>query len=225
MIPALLASAVAWAAERIALATGVAPRDRGLDLHRLAIPDTRLARDSEALLRATLSTELVAHSYRTWVFALAVGPSGEVDAEALYVSCLLHDIALEDPQPGRDFAVRGAETALALAGSLRTPPDRSRAIAEAICAHPTPGWSDHDGVLAAMVARGAALDLVRAGAGRLRPEFVASVLDRWPPTGFAPCIAAAWRAEARAVPDGRFALIERTVRMPSLVRLTHLRDC
>jgi HD-GYP domain-containing protein (c-di-GMP phosphodiesterase class II) len=66
-------------------------------LDDLGFPDTALARDAERRARETLSPAMYAHSWRTYYFGKALAQHDRavaVDDELVFVSAMLHDIAL-----------------------------------------------------------------------------------------------------------------------------------
>jgi hypothetical protein len=155
LLAPILRGMVAYSVGRLRLALGLRPaRLAALDLDSLRIPDSRLVRESEAECRATLSPLLVSHSYRTFAFGLALaGLDGvAVDVEPFYAACLLHDLALEEPQPRRCFAVVGAEQVLRIAERAGAEPKLAVEIAEAVAMHVTPGAGFERGPLAPLVA-------------------------------------------------------------------------
>jgi len=155
------------------------------------------------------------------VFGLALsGLDGSpVDLEELYVGSLLHDLALEAPTPGRCFAVVGAERARALVLAAGADAEKSARIAEGIALHVTPGIGFERGPLAPLIAAGALVDLAALRLGELAPELTAAAFARWPREGCKRHLAACWRREARAVPQGRAAASERYALFSLVVRL------
>jgi len=186
LLAPILRTTVAYTAGRLRMALGLRPARRAtLDLARLTWPDTRLAREAERECRETLSAAVAGHSFRTFVFGLALFEldGKAVDLEELYVGALLHDLALEAPTPGRCFAVVGAERARALLLASGADEEKSARLAE------------------------------------LPPELVAAAFERWPRAGCKRHLAACWRREARAVPQGRAAATERYALFSLVVRL------
>ena len=218
----ILRTTVAYTSERLRRAIGRRPaRTATLDLDRLSWPDTKLAREAERACRESLSPAMAHHSVRTFVFGLALSTldGNAVDVEELYVSSLLHDLALEVPTPGRCFAVVGAERARALLLAAGADAEKAERIAEGIALHISPGIGFERGPLAPLIAAGALIDLTGLRLGDLSPALVASASSRWPRAGCKRHLAGCWRREARAVPQGRAAATERYALFSLVVRL------
>lgn len=200
--------------DRLRLLTGRVPAAaRSLSLDALLPPDSPLARAAEDAC-AEQSREIAGHSMRTWAFgrtlALLDGAEDALDLEAFYVAALVHDHGLEAPVAGQDFAVRSAERAARCVHDTGGDDTLATAIGDAICVHSLPGANAaRDGALGTYVQGGAVLDLLGIGAGRLTPAFRDEVCARWDRSGVTAAINALIRAEARANPGGRFALLNR----------------
>jgi hypothetical protein len=142
LLAPILRTTVTYTAGRLRMALGLRPARRAtLDLAQLCWPDTRLAREAERECRAALSATMAGHSFRTFVFGLALS---ELDASRSIlkasIGSLLHDLALESPTPGRCFAVVGAERARALLLAAGGDEEQSARIAEGIALHVSPGF-------------------------------------------------------------------------------------
>lgn len=192
-----------------------------VDMDHLAWPDSALAREAEERARDELSPHVLQHSYRTYLFGLALaGIDGKtVDNELVYVASLLHDLNLEHPTPGRCFAVVGAERAEAFALEHGTSPERAESIAAAIAGHITMGVADDLGDPAGFVSAGAFVDVAGARMHELRPEWVEELLRRLPRLNFRKHVLEAFKAEAAAVPQGRISWCLRYAGFVALVRL------
>jgi hypothetical protein len=221
LLAPILRAMVAYSIGRLRLALGLRPaRLASLDLDSLRIPDSRLVREAEAECRATLSPLLVNHSYRTFAFGLALGrlDGVAVEVEPFYAACLLHDLALEEPHPGRCFAVVGAERVLRIAERAGVEPKLAEEIAEAVAMHITPGAGFERGPLAPLVAAGALVDLVGTRLEAIDPTTLEGVLARHPRLGFRSRFGGYWQREAASVPQGRAALLERWARLGTFAR-------
>jgi hypothetical protein len=187
-------------AGRVRLATGRAPRSaRELP----DPPDSAFARDVEEAAREQ-SDRVIAHSYRTWMFGHALaGLDGErLDPEQFWAAALLHDYGIESPVPGQDFTIRSADKAIEC--GERHGVDCEPA-ADGITVHPTPGiTASSDGAIGTYVQAGALSDLAGFRVWDMAASLVEE-LDGRRPRGesLAPLV----RAEAKAVPKGRFALL------------------
>jgi hypothetical protein len=188
---------------RAKLALGRLPEGAtAVDLDTFMVPDSAFAREAERAC-AELPAALVGHSYRTWLFgrALAAVDGSELDAELFYCGSLLHDHGIAKPTPGRDFTLASVDRTLACATTAGVSDDRALTLADAICVHTTPGVAvARDGELGCYLQWGAMVD----GVG-LRVDFRRQLV-------------AMMRAEAAAVPKGRFGLLIRCG-LPLAVRM------
>jgi hypothetical protein len=200
-------------AGRVRLALGRRPAAAAeIDARSFAPPDSKLARDAEQAC-AEQPAFVAGHSYRTWMFGLALSAldRSELDPELFYCAALLHDHGIAEPQPGQDFTLRSADRALACAEGAGIGAEDGEAIADAICVHATPGVRlDRDGALGCYVQWGAMTDVAGLRLWDVSPENVEEALRRHPrESSFKGDLAKAVRAESRAVPAGRFALLSR----------------
>ncbi|WP_054815400.1 HD domain-containing protein [Nocardia arizonensis] len=197
-------------ATRIRRAAGRGPRGR-LEFEGLRLPDSALARSAEEHARESLSVHLLEHSYRTYYFGrvLAELDRARYDDELVYVACLLHDLALEHPTPGRCFAVVGAERAVAFALADGAAAERADAVGAAIAAHITPGVAADLNDPGGFVSAGASVDVLGARIGDIDPTWLADLLVRHPRHGLGRHLRTAFGEEAKAVPRGRMALLLR----------------
>lgn len=174
-------------------------------------PDSVLARAADV---ACLEMDgfLVAHSYRTWLYGwvLAAADGAVLDPELAYTAALLHDVGLVTPTPGQDFTVRSAQRAREVMAAAGASGGDVEAVRDAISVHTLPGVSVHrDGALGTYLQAGAMLDLAGLRAWDVPAAVVQTVTERHPRVDLVAGIIRAVRAEAAAVPDGRFALITR----------------
>ena len=227
VLVATAAGQVENALGRVRLALGRRnARAEEIDVASFVPPDSRLAREAEAAC-AEQPQAIAAHSYRTWMYGLSLAALDrvELDRELFYCAALIHDYGIAPPVAGRDFTLGGADRALACASAAGIAGEDADTIADAICVQSTPGVSvDRDGALGCYVQWGAMVD----GAGlRLWDVSIANelaVLEAHPRgAGFKGALAALIRAEARAVPGGRFALLARCG-LPLAVRLAPFED-
>ncbi|WP_227997577.1 phosphohydrolase [Nocardia australiensis] len=180
-----------------------------LEFAGLRLPDSKLARAAENEARECLSTAILGHSYRSYFFGRVLADIDGVryDDELVYVSCLLHDLHLEHPTPGRCFAVVGGEHAAEFAAREGADPDRAAAIGAAIAAHITPGVANDLGDPGGFVSAGASVDVIGARFGELDRAWVAELLERHPREDCKKHLIAAFTAEGKAVPTGRTKLL------------------
>ena len=211
---------------RAKLALGRLPAGaESVNLETFAVPDSLFAREAEQAC-AELPQALVGHSYRTWLFgrALAAVDGRELDVEMFYCGSLLHDHGIAQPTPGRDFTLGSAERALACAAASGVSDDRAQVLADAICVHTTPGVDvAEDGELGCYLQWGAMVDGAGLRMWDIAPGNVAAVLRRYPQVDFKNQLVAMMRAEAAAVPQGRFGLLVRCG-LPMAVRMAPFED-
>ncbi len=208
-------------AGRVKLALGRAPAGAaGIDLASFEPPDSRMARSAEEAC-GEQPAWVAGHSYRTWMFGLALATLDrtELDRELFYCAALLHDYGIAEPVAGRDFTLAGADRVIACAETAGEPAQRGESAADAICVHTTPGAEvRRDGALGCYVQMGAMVDVAGLRKQDVSRANVDEALRRHPRgAGFKRELAAAVRAEARAVPGGRFSLLSRCG-FPLLVR-------
>lgn len=174
-------------------------------------PDSSMAR-AAVEAAADQPAPVLGHAYRTWAFGRALATVDDatgLDDELFYVAALLHDAGLVEAVTGEDFTLRSAAATASVVEGHR-PADVER-IRDAVAAHATPGVTvDDDGPEAVYVQLGATCDLGGLRLHHLSADFVDDVLARHPRTGLADDITSRIAAEARAVPEGRFALLRRT---------------
>ncbi|HEX4358753.1 MAG TPA: hypothetical protein VH141_14575 [Pseudonocardia sp.] len=220
LLKPLARTVVGYVAGRVRLAVGLRGHGR-LDIDALRWPDSTLAKEAEAQAREVLSVDLLAHSYRTYLFGLVLAQLDgvRVDEEVCYVASLLHDLQLGDPTPGRCFAVAGGERAERFALDQGTEPTRAASIGAAIAAHITAGASDDLADPGGFVSAGAFVDVSGARVDEMRPDWVADLLARHPRHNLKHKLRGYWAAESLAVPDGRARWLTRTAGLPLLVRL------
>ncbi|MEM9712043.1 MAG: HD domain-containing protein [Actinomycetota bacterium] len=201
---------------RLRLATGHRGR---ADLDPGDPPTSRLTRTAEEAA-AVQSAALLGHARRTWVFgrALAGHDGVALDDELFYVGCLLHDVGLMEVVAGEDFTRRSAEAATTAAMASDRPEVGDR-LGDVIVAHTTPGLTiERDGAEAVYLQAGATCDLGGLRLETFAADDVGRLLDRHPRGGLVADIVPRIRAEADAVPDGRFALLCR-LGFPQAIRL------
>jgi len=206
---------------RAKLALGrLPPGSANIDLDTFTAPDSLFAREAEQAC-AELPASLVGHSYRTWLFGrgLAALDGSELDVELFYCGSLLHDYGIAQPTAGRDFTLASAERTFACATTAKVSDERAQALADAICVHTTPGVTvERDGALGCYLQWGAMVDGAGLRIWDVAPANVAEVLHRYPRMDFKRELVAMMRAEATAVPQGRFGLLVRCG-LPLAVRM------
>jgi hypothetical protein len=127
------------------LATAYAPHMK--TVAGVAVPETDLAADAEAIARSALPPEIFNHCLRTYLFAelIAAAKGIDHDREIVYVASILHDTGMSPAHmsEARPFEVDGAELARALLekhGVLAVRQDRAW---DAIALHDNGGIASH----------------------------------------------------------------------------------
>lgn len=193
-------------------------RPSSLDVEEvLRLPDTPLVREAVDAAQGQ-GPVLVGHAHRTAVFAraLALVDDADVDHELLHVASLLHDVGLAEVVTGEDFTRRSADVALDCAAAHD--PAVGAALEDGIVVHTTIGITPaRDGALGCYVQWGAMVDLVGLRERDLPYDLVRRTVADHPRTDFRRVLVGHVRAEARAVPGGRFALL-RLTGFPLVVR-------
>ena len=206
---------------RIKLALGRLPAAAVcVDLNTFAVPDSRFAREAEQAC-AELPAALEGHSYRTWLFgrALAGVDGNTLDDELFYCGALLHDYGIVNPTADRDFTLGSVERMRSCANAAGVPDERADLLADGICVHTTPGVKvETDGVMGCYLQWGAMVDGAGLRIWDIAPHNVEEVLRRYPRGDFKRELVAMMRAEAAAVPAGRFRLLVRCG-LPLAVRM------
>ena len=199
-------------AGRVKLALGRLPAGaERLDLAEFTPPDSALARAAEEAC-GEQSAAIAGHGNRTFVVgsALAALDAEPLDRELFYLGALLHDFGIEQPVAGEDFTLRSADRILACAHGAGLDPAQAELVADGVTAHATPGISARtDGALGYYTQVGATADLIGQRLWDLPKDLVSGVIERHPRSGVGAAIPGLVRAEARAVPEGRFALLTR----------------
>jgi hypothetical protein len=191
-----------------------------VDLDTFQVPDSRFAREAEQAC-AELPPTLQGHSYRTWLFggALAVVDGHTMDDELFYCGSLLHDYGIVSPTANRDFTLGSVDRMLPCANAARLADDRADLLADAICVHTTPGVKvETDGMIGCYLQWGAMVDGAGLRIWDVAPGNVEEVLRRYPRGAFKRQLVEMMRAEAAAVPAGRFRLLVRCG-LPLAVRM------
>jgi hypothetical protein len=201
-----------YVAGRIKLLTGrTSAAARALEASAFTPPDSTFARQAEEAALEQ-SSAVMGHGYRTWMFGsgLATIDQVELDTELFYVSSLLHDHGIDSVVKGQDFTIRSAERAAQCAREAGVDSARSDLVGDAITVHPTPGATvEKDGALGMYIQLGAIYDLVGLRAPDLSKKFRTDVIEAYPRAGTTKAFTALVAAEAKAVPQGRFAQLHR----------------
>jgi hypothetical protein len=189
-------------------------------LDEFRAPDSKFAREAEEAC-AELPPSLQGHSYRTWLFgrALAAVDGQRLDDELFYCGALLHDYGIVSPTARRDFTLGSVERMLSCADAAGLDGARADLLADGICVHTTPGVEvGRDGAMGCYLQWGAMVDGAGLRMWDIAPRDVERVLRRYPRGDFKRELIGMMRAEAAAVPKGRFGLLVRCG-LPLAVRM------
>lgn len=189
-------------------------------------PSTELAQRATAWAEQTHEPWLLAHSLRTWGFArlFAQADGLEVDAETLYLACLLHDTGLTDE--GRIaagegcgcFALHGAHVSESLLIEWDADPAQAAEVAQAIALHLNVTVPRVHGASAHLLSQGVGLDCVGARAADVGREAITSVVRSYDRTRFPALLIERLGAEARERPQSRTGALWR-VGFPLAIRM------
>ena len=206
---------------RAKLALGRLPEAAAhVDLDTFQVPDSKFAREAEEAC-AELPPALEGHSYRTWLFgwALATVDGNKMDNELFYCGALLHDHGIVHPTANHDFTLGSVDRMLSCASAAGIAEERADLLADGICVHTTPGVTvETDGAIGCYLQWGAMVDGAGLRVWDIAPGNVQEVLRRYPRGDFKRELVEMMRAEAAAVPKGRFGLLVRCG-LPLAVRL------
>ena len=197
---------------RLRMAVGLHPgRHAYLPPDRLAPPTTALTRAAENCARRILPVPLLNHSYRTYLFARAVGEleGTDVDTELLFAGALLHDTGLVNPTGNADFTLVSSRLARDVAEGVGLSTAATDTMLTAITMHHTPGVTAEAGPVAYLLSAGAAVDVVGLRSWDLPAATIAEAVREHPRSGFKDVFIEAFRQEAARVPEGRAQLLLR----------------
>ena len=138
-----------------------------VDIPKLSIPDSKLAREITELVRDTESPLLYHHSSRVYYSGALAGKrrGSRFNPELLYAGAMFHDMGLTHQHSSEDerFEVDGANAArdfLRSHGIAQTDIDT---VWTAIALHTTPGIPQHMHPVVALVTAGVEMDVLGLG--------------------------------------------------------------
>ncbi|MDX6257962.1 MAG: hypothetical protein QOJ11_4296 [Frankiales bacterium] len=192
-----------------------------LPARALRSPSSVLTRAAEQQAQQRLSPAALNHSYRCYLFGVALASleKVDVDRELLFAAAMLHDVGLASPMAGVDFTVASARVARDVAETVGLSTAATEVMRTAITLHHTPGVTLLDGPVAYLMSAGAAMDVIGLRSWLLPPEVLSSVVAKHPRVGFKREFRTAWAAEAVAVPQGRAQLLRRYGAFDLAIRL------
>jgi len=152
------------------------------------IPDSKLAREAEDLVRQQETEMLFNHSVRVFVFGAMNGIRRNLkfDSELLYVAALFHDLGLVDAYhtDTRRFEVDGADAARDFLRSHKIPEPKADLVWEAIALHTTPGIPQYMRPEIALTNAGVLMDVLGIGFDEYTPEQRSQVIAALPRGNF-----------------------------------------
>jgi hypothetical protein len=130
----------------------------------VTVPDSKLAREVEELVRDTESELLFHHSNRVFLFGALAGQRKtlKVDQELLYIGAMFHDMGLQPPYASAHerFEVDGANAAAAFMRAHGFDHRDIDDVWDAIALHTTPGIPQHKRPVVALVTAGVEMDVL-----------------------------------------------------------------
>lgn len=201
---------------------------------RVEVPRRALRRPASVLTVAAeqeatrlLTPALLNHSYRTYVFGVAVGyrEGVDVDREVLFAAAMLHDTGLRPPAAGVDFTLASAAHALRIAERVGLSTAATQVMRSAITLHHSPDVTlSVDGAVAFLLSAGAAMDVVGLRSWNVPGSLLDDAVAQYPRLGFKREFSAAFAAEAAAVPNGRAHLLRRYGALDLAIALAPFRE-
>lgn len=140
----------------------------------IKIPDSKIAREAEELVRQHETEMLFNHSLRVFVFGAMDGARRNLkfDPELLYVAALFHDLGFVDAYhtDTKRFEVDGADAARDFLRSRGIPEPKADLVWEAIALHATPGIPQYMRPEIALTNAGVIMDVLGIGFDEYTPE-------------------------------------------------------
>ncbi|HEX6652649.1 MAG TPA: HD domain-containing protein [Thermoleophilaceae bacterium] len=191
----------------------------------IAIPDSRIARETTELVQDVSTPLLFDHSRRVFLWGSLQGEklALDYDPELLYVGAMFHDIGLVEGHRSEHerFEIDGANAARAFLERHGLPEDQVMTVWDSIALHTTPEVPRYKQPEVRMVTLGVEYDVLGLHFDELSPEQREAVLAAHPRTGFKEGIVEAFSAGMRDKPETTFGtmntdILEATV--PGYVR-------
>lgn len=193
-------------------------------LDDIPVPDSRLAVETLTYAEGISPNSLFFHSLRTYYWGSILAQQSHIglDPELFYVMSLLHDIGLYDSHNQKDgvsqcFAVeggRGAKRFVAAHGF----PEKAQLVEDAIVQHINLHVPLSDGPERHILPQATALDVVGARIREIRPDTLASVLDRYPRNNFKADLIEMFDREYQNRPNSRIAFMQRVANLNRLIQ-------
>jgi HD superfamily phosphodiesterase len=182
----------------------------GRDIAGVPLPDSAAAQDAEQTLRSLAPWALYAHSLRSYVFASLIASRDglQVDGEALYVGCVLHDLGLTPAyeHPSRPFEQVSAAAAQALTARHGWAVARRAAVGRSIVLHMAAEVGEGESPEARALEAGVSLDVTGRGIADLENAVVLEVCRALPRGPFKHDFSELLRSEAARKPSSATAV-------------------
>ncbi|MFI7387815.1 HD domain-containing protein [Streptomyces sp. NPDC049813] len=179
------------------------------------VPDTRLAREADQLVRDTTSELIYHHSRRVFFFGALQGRNRDLsyDPELLYVGALFHDLGLSERfhDSGRRFEVDSADEARRFLAARGVPEDSVRRVWTAIALHTTPGVPEFMEPEVALVTAGVEYDVLGIGYDDVTPADRADIVSLHPRPDFKRRILRAFTDGVAPKPETTFGNVKADV--------------
>ena len=149
----------------------------------IKVADSPLITEAIEYARKTYEPYLFNHAMRSWLFAARIGQlkSMDVDAEAVAVGTILHDIGLTAGVPGLNrFEVNGAAAAVSFVKERGVSNHRAQLIWDLVALNSTPSIALHKEAEVALGTMGIGVDYGGFGLESIPPQEVAEILDAFP---------------------------------------------
>lgn len=183
-------------------------------LSDLPVPATPACRAALEVATAYCSPALLNHSVRSYLWAAGYAADRGItfDAELLYVSALLHDLALvkEFDNHVLPFEVAGGHLAWVFGAAAGWPPDRRRRAAEVIERHMWAAVDPADDPEGHLLELSTGMDSSGRQTGDIPADLRADVLAAYPRLGFASEMVCLFRGQAERKPDSPAAAFVRS---------------
>ena len=154
----------------------------------IKIPDSKLARDAQDILRENGNDLLWNHSNRVFLFSAIKGKEAnkKFDLELLYISALFHDLGLtkEYSSPDLRFEVDGANAARSFLQQYQVPEESIRLVWDAIALHTTVGIAEHKESEVSLLNSGVSLDVIGKGFEQFPAELREEIVQAFPRNNF-----------------------------------------
>ncbi|EOR05182.1 HD domain-containing protein [Acinetobacter genomosp. 15BJ] len=185
-------------------------------LHELHIPDSKVTKEVEELIRDTESELLFHHSSRVyhWGALAAKQKEIQVDHELLYIACMFHDIGLTEQYCSCDkrFEVDGANAAADFMKNHGFSQSDIDKVWAGIALHTTPGIPEFMAPEIALVTAGVEMDVLGLSYDSYSEEERNAVITSHPrENGFKEKIIQAFYDGIKNKPDSTFGNVKADV--------------